>query len=269
MAIQKPIFVIPHDLGTIESGNVLAGYSANHLNRHKAIGLAWRTDGNSNIWARGDFGETKTVEFWAVLSANAQAGTQMRLRLGPTQDAVDGVGSPPPGTYDSTAVDFISPSITREDGKYHSHYELETSMNVRWWRLDITGHTGDFEASMLILGEKVIPTRYYNLDFQFGVQDLGSVDITRFGVVNEEPGVIFRTVEFTLGWQTEAEFEASFRPMMERLGSRGVVYCCFDPDATTYRQAKTYFGWLRKPPFAKGIRKPQTYEQEFSILSMI
>ena len=52
------------------------------------------------------------------------------------------------------------------------------------------------------------------------------------------------------------------------LGKRGAVYCCFDPDPTTYRQAKTYLGVMRKPPFARGVPKPLTVTQEFDILSL-
>lgn len=263
--IRKPIFIIPHDLGEISSGNVLAGHSASSLNRHSAIGLTWRTDGNSSVWVRGQFAAEKTVDFCAMISANALAGTQIRLRLGDTQAEVDGGSAP----YDSAAQDFIDPSITRDDGLYHSHLELNSPVDCLWWRVDITGHTGDFEAASLVLGEAIEPGRFYNYDFEYGIEDLGSLEITRFGVFNEEPGIILRTIQFTLAWQTEAEFEASFRPMMERLGTRGVVYCCFDPEATTYRQARTYMGIFRKPPFATGQRKPRTFSQEFVIHSLI
>ena len=264
MAIRKPLFVIPLDLGSIATGNETAGYPASNLNRHKAIGLTWKSTGNSNVWARGDFGSDKPVNFMALVAANALAGTQVRLRLGTSQAEVDGAAP-----YDSAAQTFISPSITREDGLYHSHLEIGSVQTYRWWRIDITGHTGDFQAADLVLGQSFSPSRYYNFDYERGIEDMGDLNISRWGVFDEDPGVIFRTIGFTLGWQTEAEFEDLFRPMLEKLGKRGVLYLVFDPEATAYRQSKTYMGVMRKPPVARGIRKAATYTQDYEMLSMI
>lgn len=266
MAIRKPIFVVPLDLGTVVTGNAVGGHSVRHLGRFKDIGLTWKTDGASNVWARGQFDAAQRIDFAAMPSANALPDTQIRLRLGTSQAEVDGGSAP----YDSGAVDFISPAITRDDGLYHSHLELPSvETGVTWWRIDITGHTGDFEAAFLVLGEKAEPSRFYNHDFQDGIDDLGSLAFTAWAVPDEEDGVVLRTKEFTLGWQTKAEMEATFRPMMERLGTRGMVYLCFDPEANTYRQANTYFGTMRKPPIARGHRKPLTFSQDFQILSLI
>lgn len=265
MPIRKPIFVVPLDLGNIVSGNVKDGYSVSHLSRHKAIGLVWKTDGASNVWARGWFSAEQTIDFCALVAANALPGTKIRLRLGDTQADVDGGSAP----YDSGALDFISPSITREDGLYHSHLELDSPVGATWWRIDITGHTGDFQASNLVLGLKQETDRFYNYDFAMGVEDLGSIDWGRWGVVDEQEGTIFRTLEMSLGWETEATYQSEIRPMLEKLGKRGVVYLCFDPEPGIYRQAKTYMGWFQKIPIVKGIRKPGTFTLDYSILSMI
>lgn len=264
MPIRKPLFIVPLDLGTMATGNQTAGFPVTNLNRHKAIGLTWRSTGNANVWARGQFAATRAIDFCAIVAANALPGTQYRLRLGTTQAQVDGTAP-----YDSGALTFISPAITREDGLYHSHLELPSVQNATWWRIDITGHTGDFQAADLVLGKEVEPSRFYNYDFEFGVEDMGGMEVTRFGVMNEEPGIVMRTAAFTLAWVTEAEFETNFRPMIEKLGRKGIVYCVFDPDPTTYRQAKTFMGIMRKAPFARGVRKPKTYQMDFEILSFI
>lgn len=260
----KPNFVVPLDLGTITTGNETAGYPATNMNRMKAIGLTWKTSGASNVWIRGNFGSAKPVDFCSVIAANALPGTTIRLRLGATQAAVDGTAA-----YDSGAVAFINPSITREDGLYHSHLELPSVQTYQWWRIDIGGHTGDFQAAMAVMGQKITPGRFYNYDFEFGNKDLGSMDWGRFGVINEEPGKVLDTVDFTLAWLSEAEYEASFRPMLRTLGRRGIVHCCFDPTANTYRQDRTFMGPLAKSPFAKGVRKPGTFTADFSIESFI
>lgn len=261
--IRKPIFVRPIDLGnTMATSSALAGHAVFNLGRHRHKGVTWKADGPS-VWLRGNLGSVQSIDFATIMAANALPGTTWRLRLGTSQAEVDGTAP-----YDSGVQPFISPAITRSDGLYHSFLELDAVEEASWWRIDIAGHTGEFEASMLVMGERIEPSRFYNYDYEYGTEDLGSIEIGRFGVMDEEPGDIWRTLDFALGWQTEAEFEASFRPLIEELGRRGVIYVCFDPSETTYRQAKTYFGLLRKPGFARGIRKPRTFLQEFSILSM-
>ncbi len=212
-----PFCVVPLPLGTVATGNELAERPAVHLGEFKHIGMVWRSSGNSNLWIRGDMGSAKAIDFCSLIMANAQAGTTIRLRLGDSQAQVD--GSAP---YDSGAVAFISPSITRDDGLYSSHLELPSVQTRRWWRIDIGGHSGDFEAAKLVLGQRVTPSSYYSGGFEFGAEDLGTSTFTQWGVPDETDGLIFRSLRFTLAWLNETEFETKFRPVIERLGRRGV-----------------------------------------------
>lgn len=262
MPIQKPFFVVPLDLGAITAGSAMAGFPAAHLDRFEGPGLTWQSAAASFV--RGDLGAAQAIDFCSIISANAQPGTTFRLRLGDTQAEVDGAAD-----YDSGAQTFISPSITRSDGLYHSHWELPSTQTKRWWRIDIGSHTGAFQASKIVLGKRVNVDRFYNYDFEMGVEDRGSAEITRHGVVDSSPGVVLRTVEFTLEWMTRAEYEASFRPMFEQLGQTGIVYCCFDPESSTNRQAWTYMGVFKKSPFVRGRRLPNRLASDFSIRSYI
>ena len=265
--VALPFAVIPTPLGEVTSGNELAANPASHLGEFAAVGMTWRSSGATGVWARGDFGSAKPVDFLSMVAANALPGTTIRLRLGDSQAAVDGTAS-----YDSGAIAFINPSVTRENGLYHSHLEMPSVQTRRWWRIDIGGHTGDFEAAAAILGQRLTPANYYSPGWSRGAEDLGSIEISRWGVAGEEPGLIFRTINFRFGWMSEVDFETKFLPLIEKLGKRGVAFWCFDPIASTYRQAKTYLGWLRNSLVAThsqntpaGVR----YEQEFDILSMI
>lgn len=262
MPIEKPIFVIPAALSGFASGNERTEALALHLGEHRSPGAVWRTNGNANIWARGQFTAAAVVSLCAVLGANAQAGTTIRLRLGTTQAHVD--GSAP---YDSGAVTFINPAVTRDSGLYHSHQQF-TPIAATWWRIDIAGHSGDFEAMSLVMGEAVQTERYYDRAFEFGVDDLGDLDYSRWGVVSETDGIVMRTLNFKLSWVSEAVFETRFRRIMA-LGKRGPVYICFDPEATTYRQDKTYFGRFGQPPFATQGTKARNFIMEFAIKSFI
>lgn len=262
--IQLPIFVRPHALSSIESGNERSNRLAAHLGFPQYPGLVWQSNGNANLWARGQMPKTLPVDFVSVIQANALPGTTIRVRLGVTQAEVDGTA-----LYDSGAVAFIAPSVTRESDRYHSHLEIPSTVNARWWRIDIAGHTGDFEAATIVIGKKVSPTRYYDTGFEFGIEDLGSIDWSASGVATIEPGFVQRTLGFRLGWLNAAEFEAGFRPLIERTGKNGMVYCCFDPQANTARQDKTYLGWLRQMPTATQVKRTETYAVEFAIRSII
>jgi len=260
--IEKPLFVLPAALTAIASGNQRTEAPASHLGQFTSPGLVWRSTGNSNLWARGQFNSTQPISFCTMLAANALAGTQIRLRLGTSQAEVDGAAP-----YDSAAQAFISPSVSRESGLYNSHLQF-AEQSALWWRVDITGHTGDFSAMKLVMGKAIQPARYYNSGFEYGLEDLGAIDFSRWGVALETDGFIFRSVNFRLGWVSEAEFESAFRKVMNQ-SRRGPVLVCFDPQPNAYRQDKTYFGRFKQPPFAQAARKPGTYSMDFTVLSII
>jgi len=228
----------------------------------KAMGMVWQSNGNGNLWARGDFGSAKSIDFMSMIWANAQAGTTIRLRLGASQAAVDGAAP-----YDSGALPFIDPAITREDGLYSSHLEIDAVQTYRWWRIDIGGHVGDFEAAALILGRRIQSATYSNPGWTFGTEDLGEQDIGRFGVIEETDGMILRTLGFKIGWVTTEDFETKWRPLLER-GKRAIALWCFDPEEGHYRQARTYFGFVQPNPATGGVGVDK-YELELEIQSLI
>ncbi len=284
--IRKPLFVVPLELSNITSGNQRAGYPATHLGRHNAAGLVWRTNGALNAWAAGTFDSAQRIDFCAIIGATAQAGTRFRLRLGyslaevTSEAAVYDSGERPmippalnSGTETTLDLDFLTQSYQAAGAAsgqiHHAFFELPAERTGLWWSIAITGHSGDFEAAALVMGKKIEPSHFYNYDHEYGAEDLGTLEITRFGVFNEEPGVILRTISFQLAWQSEAEWEASFRPLIEGRGRRKIVYCCFDPTESDYRQARTYMGVMRKTPFARGTRKNRTFAQDFDLLSLI
>lgn len=259
-----PFAVVPTALGTITTGNELASNPAAHLGEFSDIGMTWETSNNTNCWVRCNFGAAKPIDYVSIIHANALVGTTIRVRLGDTQAEVDGTAD-----YDSTAVAFINPSITRDDGLYSSHLDLPSLQTKQWMRIDIGGHTGAFEASKLIAGQKVTPANYYSAGFQYGLEDLGDITIGRWGVGEETPGLIFRTLDFTLGWLSESDFETKLRPLTEKLGKRRPALWCFDPAANAYRQNRTYYGWVRNnAPTSGGVANTR-YEQQFQILSMV
>lgn len=265
MPIELPFAVRPAKLASITTGNALASRPVSNLGLLSYPSMTWKSSGNLNLWARGSFPSAKEIDFVSMVQANALPGTTIRVRLGTTQAQVDGVSAP----YDSTALPFISPAMTREGGLYHSHLAIGAVQSATWWRIDIGGHTGDFEAAGLVMGKRLTPTRFYDRDFEYGFEDLGGLDINRLGIVAETPGITLQTLLFKLAWTTEAEYFEEFRPMLISLATRGVSYWCFDPEPTAFRQDKTFLGFFARMPFAKGGPKPRTFEIEFLIRSLI
>lgn len=164
---------------------------------------------------------------------------------------------------------IIYPGTLSANGQWHSHNEFTLSGSFTHWRLEITGHSGDFQCAALVIGKKIAPKRYYDRDFEFGSIDLGNIDWSAGGVPITEDGVIHRTLAFRLSWVELVEYETTIRPWVEAVSKRSVIWCCFDPSQSAYRQPYTYFGWLQQMPSFKGQRKPGIKGVDFQIRSMI
>lgn len=257
-----PFIVVPLALGTLATGNARTNRPASHLGETFYRGMVWQSNGNTDLWIRGDFGSAQDIDFVALLGANALPGTTIRIRLGDSQGEVDGTAD-----YDTTALPFINPAITRVDGVYHSHHELPEPVSKRWWRIDIEGHTGDFSASVLVIGLKQRPARYYETNWQTAVRDLGSITFSRNAVPGFIPGAKLRTLQYALRWITEAECETMFAPLDEAMGRTSPFYLCFDPADTTYRQRRTFFGWNEEATTIAKVRF-DGFERTFNILSL-
>lgn len=225
--------------------------------------MRWQSNGNGNLWVRGQFDTIRAINFASLMGTNAQAGTTIRIRLGMSQEQVDGLAA-----YDSGIQPLISPAVTRSDGVYHSHLEIPSVQSVFWWRIDIGGHVGDFSASALIFGEKREPEHFYNRDREIGFQDLGGLEVARNGVVAETPGVLLRTLLFRLQWVSDDEYKRVWSPMMEVKGKRQVTYWCFDPQADENRQDMTFLGFMVRDMFKRGNDFPRANQMDFQFQAL-
>jgi hypothetical protein len=231
--------------------------------------MTWKTNQPSyNAFIRGDFGSPKRVNFMSFIKAYASASvTNFRLRMGTTQAAVDGTAE-----YDSGVQPFVSPAIDTPDGKFTSHFEIPTVQEYRWYRIDLGNLNAFFESPALCLGEKVEFATYYNntSGFSFGYDDMSEIEWGRYGVVDSTDGIGFRTLEMQFGWLTDLERKTKLEPLLRILKKKDVAFWCFDPDATTDRDGKTYWGWLQKPVgFTPSTFRQNRYEAAFRIRSMI
>ena len=264
MAVSLPIFVRPLPYAAITTGNERSNRLASHLFVHEQIGIVWQTNGNANIWVRVDLGAVKDVDFIALLAANATSASKIRVRMGATQAEVDGAAP-----YDSGVLDFISPVITNDTGLYHSYLRLGTIQQRRWVRIDISGHTGDFIASNLVIGAAFSSDKFYAPGTESGVKDTGDMEISSSGAVAILEGVKLRTIKVNYAWTGEAIYEGRFRALFEQHGRTKPFYMCFDPTANAYRNAKTYFGWFQSEGYASGHKLAGKTEMATDMVSVI
>ena len=190
--------------------------------------------------------------------ANLTKGTELRSALPATASATTGGREM-----------FRQPDIIREDGLYHSFHELPATQTDRYIRLDFYGFNDDFEAATIVVGQKIESETFYSPGWEFEPVDLGKLDISRHGVIEDADGLVYRRAAFTLAWMTYSEYETAFQPMLEAIGHRGLIYCCFDPEDAAKRQANCFLGWMKKAPVARGGKRFGKYEVDFDMLSMI
>ncbi|MBB4859611.1 hypothetical protein HNO88_002940 [Novosphingobium chloroacetimidivorans] len=266
VALRKPFFVVPVFLSNLSASDSRAGFPPSNVARLDVMGLVWSCPGPSGGWIAGQMPANSSIDFLSMVNGGIYTNSVYRLRLGDSLEEVTGSSA----KYDNLSTPYLDGGHTGQaDGRYHSHLELPSPVSASWFRIDFGGMGGPFELGGIVLGKKLEPSRFYDKDFERGSEDLGSVELNRFAVPDYTPGAKLRTLSFTLSWLNEAEYELTFAPFFELLGTTSVVFCCFDPALSPYRQNRTYLGWLRNPPFARGGAKPRNMSMEFQIRSLI
>lgn len=266
---SKPVICKPADIHLLGSTNEDADNPASNAFRYDSMGLIYRaTDGSGQM--QGRFGPgvlTLTeIDLFAVLMSNADDNATIRLRMSQSLGSL--LTSP---NYDSGTVTVRSPlpAVDRADGLSHLHINLPTGQSYRYFHIDFAGFPDPTEVGGIVLGKRIEPEHFYDPEYEFGQQDFGSAEITKWGALHDEGGAMGRSLQFTIGWTDEVEYEEQWRPLQDVVGQRVPIYCCFDPGDHEYRQARTYFGILGRPLIARGVRKPKTFQQELQITSFI
>lgn len=263
----KPFFVEPMAF-TASGGGAVSAAPVTHLSEYQFEGMVYRTSDitGTSALVTLDLGAAREFDYVAVLQSNAQATTTIRIQADSNADDLFGGGGATP-EYDSGVLPFISPAVTGREF-YHSHFELPAAQTKRYIGLIIADHAGPFEASFAVVGKKLASARYYDREWESGPDDLSVFGRGRNGVPDIAQGKTLRRVSFNLGWLTEAEYETGFGPMMQRLGRTGPVLLSFDPEATTLRQSRTYFGTMLDQSRFR-MANFNRFEKQFELLSLI
>lgn len=265
MTILKPFFVVPLDytVTSYVSSDFTAGYPQSNLNKFAHIGLEWRNPIATTGYFGGDFGATMNFDFFAALNTNAQVGTTQNFTIRTAPSPGGGVA------YTTGNVPLRSTSSANAFGKFHSFNDVP-AFAANFFDYTISAHTGEFQMSHFIIGKKIQFDRFYDRGFNMGFEGFDAPTINRDGVPDIQPSAILRVLKFALSTMSKADFYTKFQPLIVALKNHRPVYICFDPQADTYRNSNTYFGWLKTPAFASiGLTHPEWYSQEFEILSQI
>ncbi len=258
----KPFIVEPMAFTIVGTNSETTGAPAAHLGEFHDPGMMWRTGsitgGSAAVVV--DLGALRTFDFIGLLQTNAQAGTQIQAQADNGNTTLLG-GSP---TFTTGTQTLITPAVTGRSA-YHWHQELSSPQTRRYVAIIVSNHTGAFDASMLVIGSRITSTRYYEPEWEAGPLDLSELGEGRNGVADMAAGAMWRELSFTLGWMSESEWENVIYPMRCRVGALNPVLICLDPEATTYRQGRTYFGRLGK---SRGAKKAfNRFEMQFDIRS--
>lgn len=259
----RPLFVRPYEGMAITAQNAATGFPASHLGVLRHSGLIWRSV-TATPFITIDLGESRAIDFVGLLATNANPTTALRVRIGDTQAEVNAAGD-----HDSGAQIIRSPSVSLESGQYHSFYKLDSAITKRWVRIDISGHSGPFEASHLVIGESKTPEYFPSPDFEFGADDQTGFEIVAGGIASGADDLPNRTLRINFPWMTESDYETYFRHLVERHGVNRPFYLCQDPAETAFRMSRTYFGYFPTPPVTSATRIPTIMQFNAPMVSLI
>lgn len=184
-----------------------------------------------------DFGVATSIDTVALLHTNGAAATWNILGAA-TQAGLD-VGTT---VFSGT---FAAGSVTPESGRTHALAVLASASSFRWWRIGFGTVSAPMQIGRLVMGRRFQPAVNFSWGANLGVNDLAGGEFSRRGVWLPGEGAIQRTVALRWPLATRQEAEEQVSVLLERVGNRGHVLLCLDPDANAQRQRRLYFGPLR------------------------
>lgn len=100
------------------------------------------------------------------------------------------------------------------------------------------------EISRIVIGRRFQPAIGFEYGGQFGVRDLGALDVNARGVLLRHRGKKLRTVSLNFPSLTKQEAEGTAQKLLEQVGNTECIALCTDPTPDPERQSRCYFGPL-------------------------
>lgn len=151
------------------------------------------------------------------------------------------------GTYSQdNSGSCYAGSVLPVSGKGVSMLMRSTPVTARYvqliWYAGAAGQSIRF--SRVVLGKRFQPTIGFEYGGQFGVRDLGALDVNARGVLLRHRGKKLRTVSLNFPRLSKQEAESIAQKMLEQVGNTECIAVCTDPMPDAERQNRCYFGPL-------------------------
>jgi hypothetical protein len=184
-----------------------------------------------------DLGAATAIDTIALLQTNGSAATWTVLGAA-TRSGLDTA----PTLFSGT---FAAGSVTPESGRTHALAVLASPATFRWFRIGLAGLFAPIEVGRLVIGRRFQPEVNFSFGAVLGARDLAGGDFSRRGIFLPGDGVIQRSIQLRWAHAQRDEAEQQISTLIERVGNRGHLLLCIDPDAHPQRQRRLYFGPLQ------------------------
>lgn len=242
---------------TITAASNATSMNATNLNKVQPSDV-WRSTSLTSQYIEIDLGSAKAVDLIALMFTNLTSAATWRVQAGTTT----GVSN-----YDSGTVTAWA-GATQNVDRPHAMLYLSSTQTYRYWKITLTdaaNPAGYFEAGRVILADALQFTRNYSKGAGRGFNDLSTTKEAFGGQLLIEDKAKRPVLSFEANYLTAVEQE---RDVLElQRNKTGGVFAMLNPDASTYRQGRMYYGNLKLEPVI--VAELNVYSTRFTIEGLI
>jgi hypothetical protein len=199
-------FTINNDFGHAD-----AGHPSSHLAEFDTIGMTWKTSSAAAAHHRRRFRLGK--------DGRVPVDAERQCRLRSDDPAADGHDERRQQLR-QRVHDLRQSRITRDDGLYHSHFELPSAQTYRYFAVEHE-RADRVRSAALVLGAKVTPANYYSPGWEIGRRGSRGYRCRPLWCGRRDPGPDHADAQLPAGVDVGGDFETKFRPLVERSASGG------------------------------------------------
>jgi len=230
---------------------------ASNLNKVQPSDV-WRSTSITGQVIEIDLGSAKAVDLVALMFTNLTSAATWRVQAGTTTGVSD---------YDGGTVTAWA-GATQNVDRPHAMLFMSSVQTYRYWKITLTDAANPasyFEAGRLILANAIQLTRNYAFGAGRGYIDLSTVKEAFGGQLLIEDKAKRPFLSFEANWMTAAEMEGDVLEFQRSM--TGAIFAMLTPDASTYRQARMYYGKLKLEPCV--VSSLNIYGTRFTVEGLI
>jgi len=226
---------------TVTATSEAASMPASNLNKVQPSDV-WRSAALTGQVIEIDLGSARAVDLVALMFSNLTSAATWRIQAGSTTGVTD---------YDY-GTETAWAGATENTDRPHAMVYLPAAQTYRYWKITLTDAAnpdGYFEAGRLILADALQFTRNHAYGAGRGFNDLSTTREAFGGQLLLEDRAKRPVVTFEANWLTAEEMERDLLELQRTI--TGAVFAMLNPDASTYRQGRMYYGKLALEPLIR------------------